>query len=152
MSELESPTAAREPGADPGGPAAAGDGGWSRPIGRRTVLSLLGLGARGTLFGSHVQAGISSLLRSLHAGGIASVVPGGGQFTIYTVTSGYPAAPPDYRLSVGGLVRQPLALSVADLRSMPATGLTSNFQCVTGWVVDDVHWVGVRLTDLADRA
>ena len=63
---------------------------WSKPIGRRTVLSLLGLGALGTLFGSHVQAGISSLLDSVHAGGVASLLPGGGQFTIYTITNGYP--------------------------------------------------------------
>ena len=125
---------------------------WSKPIGRRTVLSVLGLGALGTLFGSHVQAGISSLLDSLHAGGIASALPGGGQFTIYTITSGYPAAPANYRLRVDGLVQTPLSLTVADLQSLPATRLTRDFQCVTGWVVGDVHWVGVRLVDLAERA
>ncbi len=125
---------------------------WSKPIGRRTVLSVLGLGALGTLFGSHVQAGISSLLDSLHAGGIASVLPGGGQFTIYTITSGYPAAPPDYRLRVDGLVQNPLSLTVADLQTLPATRLTRDFQCVTGWVVNNVHWAGVRLVDLADHA
>lgn len=125
---------------------------WSKPIGRRTVLSLLGLGALGTLFGSHVQAGISNVLDSLHAGGIASALPGGGQFTIYTVTSGYPAAPADYRLRVDGLVRHPLSLTVSDLQSLPATRLTRDFQCVTGWEVSNVHWVGVRLTDLAKRA
>jgi DMSO/TMAO reductase YedYZ molybdopterin-dependent catalytic subunit len=116
------------------------------------VLSVLGLGALGTLFGSHVQAGISSLLDSLHAGGIASALPGGGQFTIYTITSGYPAAPANYRLRVDGLVENPLSLTVADLRSLPATRLTRDFQCVTGWVVGDVHWVGVRLVDLAEHA
>jgi hypothetical protein len=125
---------------------------WSKPIGRRAVLSVLGLGAAGTLLGSHVQSGISSLLDSLHAGSIASALPGGGQFTIYTITDGYPAAPADYRLQVGGLVRRPLALTVADLQALPATRLTQNFQCVTGWVVDNVPWVGVRLIDLAERA
>lgn len=125
---------------------------WSKPIGRRTVLSMLGLGALGTLFGSHVQAGITGLLDSLHAGGVASVLPGGGQFTIYTITNGYPAAPADYRLRVEGLVRRPLALTVADLQALPQTRLTRDFQCVTGWVVSNVHWVGVRLTDLAQHA
>lgn len=125
---------------------------WSKPIGRRTVLSLLGLGALGTLFGSHVQDGISSLLDSLHAGSVASVLPGGGQFTIYTVTDGYPAAPADYQLRVDGLVQNPLSLTVADLQSLPATRLTRDFQCVTGWEVADVHWVGVRLVDLAEHA
>jgi hypothetical protein len=125
---------------------------WSRPIGRRTVLSLLGLGALGTLFGSHVQAGISSVLDSLHAGSVASVLPGGGQFTIYTITDGYPAAPKDYRLRVDGLVRNPLSLTVAELQSLPATRLTRDFQCVTGWEVSNVHWAGVRLVDLAEQA
>jgi hypothetical protein len=125
---------------------------WSKPIGRRAVLSILGLGALGTLFGSRVQTGISNVLDSVHAGGIASLLPGGGQFTIYTVTSGYPAAPADYRLRVDGLVKRPLSLSTADLESLPATRLTRDFQCVTGWEVSNVHWVGVRLVDLAEHA
>ena len=41
---------------------------------------------------------------------------------------------------------------MADLESLPATRLIHNFQCVTGWKVPDVHWVGVRLTDLARHA
>ena len=63
------------------------------------------------------------------------LLPGGGQFTIYTITNGYPAAPADYRLRVDGLVQRPLSLTVADLQSLPATRLTRDFQCVTGWVV-----------------
>ena len=116
------------------------------------MLSVLGLGALGTVFGSHVQDGIDSVLNSLHAGSVAAILPGGGQFTIYTITSGYPAAPADYRLRVGGLVDRPLALTVNNLRALPATKLTQNFQCVTGWVVNNVPWVGVRLTDLAKQA
>ncbi|HET9125051.1 MAG TPA: molybdopterin-dependent oxidoreductase [Solirubrobacteraceae bacterium] len=116
------------------------------------MLSLLGLGALGTLFGSNVQAGISALVDSIHAGGVAGLLPGGGQFTIYTVTDGYPVAPAGYRLRVDGLVERPLSLSVADLRSLPAARLTRDFQCVTGWEVANVHWVGVRLVDLAERA
>lgn len=125
---------------------------WSKPIGRRTVLAALGLGALGTLFGSHVQEGITGLLDSLHANSLASILPGGGQFTIYTVTGGYPAAPADYRLRVDGLVQRPLSLRVSDLQSLPATRLTRDFQCVTGWEVTNVHWVGVRLVDLAQHA
>lgn len=125
---------------------------WSRPIGRRTVLSMLGLGGLGVVFGSHVQKGISSLLGSLHVDGVASLVPGGGQFVLYTVTDGYPPAPADYRLEVDGLVRRPLSLSVAELRALPATRLARTFQCVTGWSVADVHWIGIRLVDLAERA
>jgi hypothetical protein len=121
---------------------------WSKPIGRRTVLSILGLGGLGIVFGSDVQKGISGLLRSVHAGSVASLVPGGGQFVLYTVTNGYPATPADYRLTVGGLVRRPLSLTLAELESLPATRLTRTFQCVTGWSVEDVHWVGVPLVEL----
>jgi hypothetical protein len=123
-----------------------------RPIGRRTVLGLLGLSGAGILVGSQVQAGISRVLGGLRGGLLASVVPGSGGFILYTVTSGYPAPPPGYRLQVEGMVRQPLNLTVDDLKSLPATHLTDKFQCVTGWQVDNVHWVGVRLTDLADRS
>jgi hypothetical protein len=130
----------------------AGPEPWSKPIGRRAVLSVLGLGALGTLFGSHVQAGISSLVSSVDAGGIANLLPGGGQFTIYTVTGGYPSAPADYRLRVDGLVQRPLSLTVSDLQSLPAVPLTRDFQCVTGWEVTNVHWTGVRLLELAERA
>ncbi len=125
---------------------------WSKPIGRRTVLTLLGAGTLGVLFGSRVQSGITGALDSVHAQGVASLLPGGGGFTIYTITGGYPAAPVDYRLRIGGLVRGPLSLRVSDLQAMPATHLTDTFQCVTGWFVPDVRWVGVRLTDLAARA
>jgi DMSO/TMAO reductase YedYZ molybdopterin-dependent catalytic subunit len=123
-----------------------------KPISRRVVLGILGLGALGIVFGQRAQNGISDVFRSVHAGGLASLVPGNGGFTIYTVTDGYPAAPPDYHLTVDGMVEHPLRLSVTDLEALPATRLTHDFQCVTGWRVADVHWSGVRLTELARRA
>jgi DMSO/TMAO reductase YedYZ molybdopterin-dependent catalytic subunit len=57
-----------------------------------------------------------------------------------------------YRLRVDGLVDQPLTLTYRDLRAMPPTGLTRDFQCVTGWRVSSVRWKGVRLGDVLDRA
>lgn len=123
-----------------------------KPIGRRVLLAIVGLGAVGVLVGRRVQSGISSAVNSLGAGGEAKLVPGGGGFILYTITSGYPALPPDYHLIVDGLVEHPLRLSVDDLRALPAVHLTRDFQCVTGWSVPDVHWIGVRLTELARRA
>ena len=38
------------------------------------------------------------------------------------------------------------------MRGRPATSLTRDFQCVTGWRVHDVQWTGVRLRDLLDEA
>jgi len=58
----------------------------------------------------------------------------------------------EYRLQVTGLVDQPLTLTYADLRAMAPTGITRDFQCVTGWRVYDVQWKGVRLADVLERA
>ncbi len=123
-----------------------------KPIGRRAVLTILGVGALGIVFGERVQNGITSLLTPLRSSGLADIVPGGGGFVLYTVTGGYPAAPANYHLTVDGMVDHPLSLTVADLEALPATRLVHTFQCVTGWSVPDVHWVGVRLTDLAEHA
>jgi DMSO/TMAO reductase YedYZ molybdopterin-dependent catalytic subunit len=138
------------PDEDRPSPPAQGKG--DKPIGRRTVLAILGLGALGIAFGERVQNGITSLLTPLRSSGLSNLVPGGGGFVLYTITGGYPAAPPDYHLTVDGMVDHPLSLTVGDLQALPATHLDHTFQCVTGWVVPDVHWVGVRLTDLAKRA
>ena len=78
-----------------------------KPIGRRAVLAILGLGALGIAYGENVQNGITSLLTPLRSSGLANLVPGGGGFVIYTITGGYPAAPPDYKLTVDGLVTIP---------------------------------------------
>ena len=135
----ESPPSDAEPG--PG-----------RPIGRRVVLGMLALGAAGVVAGAKVQSGVDAALAPLRASSLGGLIPGSGGFVIYTITDGYPAAPPGYRLKVGGLVQRPLALSVDDLRALPATRLDRTFQCVTGWTVDNVHWVGVSLLALAAHA
>ncbi len=124
------------------------------PVGRRVVLGMLGAGVAGVIFGDQVSRGVGDVLAPLTAGdaGIASLVPGADNFQIYTVVSGYPSPPADYHLTVNGMVKRPLSLSVADLEAMPATKLVHPFQCVTGWVVPDVHWTGVQLGHLLDVA
>ena len=54
----------------------------------------------------------------------------------------------DWRLRISGLVREPDTLTFADLTEMEPVGITADFQCVTGWRVDDVPWKGVRLADV----
>ena len=84
---------------------------------------------------------------------LASIVPAAGGFRIYTVTNGYPEiAPADYRLTVTGLVGEPLSLSLDDLAGLPQTQMTKDFQCVTGWRVEDVPWSGVLLRDVLAAA
>lgn len=117
---------------------------------------MLGLGAAGVAFGAKVQTQISKVLDPLTAAdgtGLASLIPAAGGFRIYSVVGYLPKRSTDeYRLTVTGLVARPLDLSFADLLSRPATALTKDFQCVTGWRVRDVAWVGVKLADLLDEA
>jgi DMSO/TMAO reductase YedYZ molybdopterin-dependent catalytic subunit len=124
------------------------------PVGRRILLGLLGVGALGVVFGRPIQTRTRDTVAGLPGGdAINQALPTGGRFRIYTVTSGFPKRRvEDYRLAVDGMVDRPLDLSYADLLDRPVTQMTKDFQCVTGWRVDDVEWVGVRLADLLDEA
>jgi DMSO/TMAO reductase YedYZ molybdopterin-dependent catalytic subunit len=126
------------------------------PIGRRIVLGMLGLGALGIAVGDRVQARLESALRPVTANdptGLSSFVPTSGRFRIYSVTGGFPErSRQDYRLAVDGMVDRPLNLSLDDLLARPQRQLSLDFQCVTGWRVQDVRWKGVRVADLLDEA
>ena len=56
-----------------------------------------------------------------------------------------------YRLEVGGLVEQPLSLSLADVRAAPARTQITRHDCVEGWSSIG-KWKGARLSALLDRA
>lgn len=139
----------RAEGPDEGGPAPAPG---TRPLGRRLFLGIVGAGAIGTVFGQQFQSWVGSALSSLAnpaGGGLAALLPGADRFRLYTVTSGFPEVHrAAYRLSVGGLVSNPVTLTYAELLSLPRTQLTRDFQCVTGWRVPGVHWAGVLLRDV----
>lgn len=125
------------------------------PVGRRVVLGMLGLGAIGIVAGKRIQGGLDSLLAPIQRSdptGLTGLLPG-DSFRIYTVTDGFPTvSDADYRLRVDGLVDNPFEVGLTDLRSMPATRLVRDFQCVTGWRVPKVQWEGVALSVLLDRA
>jgi DMSO/TMAO reductase YedYZ molybdopterin-dependent catalytic subunit len=110
-------------------------------------LGAVALGALGVAFGAKAQRVISSAIGS----GLGGLIPGGDRFRIYTITGTLPViSPSEYRLEVSGLVDQPLVLTLSDLEAMPSTKLVRDFQCVTGWRVDGVHWEGVRLSEILD--
>ena len=118
-------------------------------IGRRVFLGFIALGAAGVAVGTKVQHALGRVLGN----GLGSILPGGDRFRIYTVTGSFPVVSHErYRLKVTGLVEHPLDLSLDDLQSMRPTSLVKTFQCVTGWTVPDVHWEGVTLADVLDRA
>jgi DMSO/TMAO reductase YedYZ molybdopterin-dependent catalytic subunit len=125
-----------------------------RPVGRRIVLGMLGLGALGVVFGDHLQDIESSLLRPIEERdptGLSSFVPAGDTFRFYSVTANEPnRTATDYQLVVDGLVERPATYSLTDLARFPQTRLVRDFQCVTGWRVPGVAWSGVALPDLLD--
>lgn len=121
-------------------------------MGRRTFIALLGLTGIGIVAGAKID---SALGRSISAvsNAIGVPLPGASEFRFYTVTNTFPQIPAStYELTVDGMVERPLRLSVRDLRAMRRTRLVHNFQCVTGWVVPNVPWEGVRLSDILATA
>jgi len=74
-------------------------------------------------------------------------------FITYTAAGYIPQiARATYRLRVDGAVDHPYELTFDQLAALPAVEVTRNFQCVTGWVVPNVTWTGVRLADVVDKA
>jgi len=127
-----------------------------RPVGRRLVLGLLGLGTLGIVTGTRAQSAVSSFLAPIQLRdpiGLTSLLPVGNTFRYYSVTGSVPTRDAaSYRLDVRGLVDRPTSLTLADLQGMPQTELVRDFQCVTGWRVPQVHWSGVRLSTILDHA
>lgn len=124
----------------------------TKKIGRRLFLSVLGLGAVGVALGpqlQNIEASLLSIFSKKSGTGIAALVPGSSRFRIYSVTDSIPyVAPTAYRLSVGGLSATSRTFTIDELKALPATSLTKDFQCVTGWRVPSVPWKGVLLRDL----
>ena len=110
---------------------------------------MVGAGVVGVVFGSKVQKAVGSALGS----GLGGLLPGGDRFRIYTITDSFPdISDSQYRLRVTGLVDRPTTFTLGDLMAMPRTALVKDFQCVTGWRVPDVHWEGVKLSDVLAAA
>lgn len=127
-----------------------------KPVGRRVVLGLIGLGTAGVLGGSTVQGTLARWMAPIEnrdPTGLLALLPLGDAFRFYSVTGSVPTrTAANYRLTVSGEVAKPATYTLAELQSMPQTSLVKTFQCVTGWKVLDVPWSGVRLSDLIDRA
>jgi DMSO/TMAO reductase YedYZ molybdopterin-dependent catalytic subunit len=57
----------------------------------------------------------------------------------------------NWKLKIGGLVGQPLELSLAELRAMPSRTQITRHDCVEGWSCIG-EWTGVPLKALLDKA
>ena len=119
-----------------------------RTLGRAAFLGLVGAGVAGLFVGRDALG----LLGRIVPDGVESIVPTSG-WRIYTIGSSVPNLDPHaYRLTVGGAVERPLTYTLADLRKLPRAEQVSDFHCVTGWRVENVHWAGVRLRDVLAEA
>ncbi|HET6204775.1 MAG TPA: molybdopterin-dependent oxidoreductase [Planctomycetota bacterium] len=63
-----------------------------------------------------------------------------------------PLDPKGWDIRIGGLVDTPLRFGWADLASLPRESAVGDFHCVSGWTRSDIHWEGIRLRALAERA
>jgi DMSO/TMAO reductase YedYZ molybdopterin-dependent catalytic subunit len=119
-------------------------------MGRGVFLGVVGAGVAGLFVGGRVSS-LASPVGAVVPNALRSLVPDG--WRIYSVNPPWPTFDPaSYRLQVTGAVEQPLSLSWDEVLTLPQARQTTDFHCVTGWTVGGVHWQGVRLQDLWDRA
>ena len=126
-----------------------------RPYGRRAFLGVVAGGLSALFWAEpvwHQARGALRTAASILPSELAEIVPTQG-WRIYTVAATMPTFDQtSWRLRIGGLVERPLTLSYEDLRALPSAGQVSDFHCVTGWSVENVHWRGVRFRDLLAAA
>jgi DMSO/TMAO reductase YedYZ molybdopterin-dependent catalytic subunit len=114
-----------------------------RPIhvGRAVFLAALGAGIAGLAIGAKRVPGLNLVATAFSVNG----------FQIYT-TSGIPRLDAkNYNLVVDGLVDNPSTYTIADLMAMPSTSVMRDYHCVTGWVVPNCRWEGIKLSHLLAR-
>jgi DMSO/TMAO reductase YedYZ molybdopterin-dependent catalytic subunit len=122
-----------------------------RRYGRRLFLATVVGGVSSLYWGKAAWDHVTGVVSPV-AAGLAPILPTSG-WRIYTISGRMPDFDPaTWRLEVGGLVEQPLSLTYDQLRSLPRVEQVSNFHCVTGWTVNNVHWAGVRIKDVLARA
>ena len=122
-------------------------------LGRAAFVGVVGAGVATLFYGKAISRVTRRVTNPVSdATGLTRIVPSSG-WRIYTVADTMPRFDPaTWRLRIGGLVENPVELSYAQLRNLPKAEQVSTFHCVTGWVVEDVHWGGVRFHDLLQQA
>ncbi len=111
------------------------------------ALSVLRQGERWSEAAHRVIAPASALAQEFGPEHIAPVFRGNG--TLSPRDADYVALRDggfaDWRLAVGGLVEQPLGLSLAELRALPSRTQITRHDCVEGWSCIG-QWTGVQLS------
>ncbi|MEU7766592.1 molybdopterin-dependent oxidoreductase [Nocardia sp. NPDC049190] len=126
------------------------------PIGRRTVLGMLGIGAAGFAAAPYLQRGWEGALAKASQNdptGLTGLLPSPTGFRYYSIVGSVPRKnETDYELTIDGLVDHPKTYTLADLRAIPQTRIVHDVLCTDGWRVNKTPFEGVRLTDLLAEA
>jgi sulfoxide reductase catalytic subunit YedY len=107
-------------------------------LSRRRFLILLGI-----LFGA-IIAGLAYLKQI----GIITI----NKFRVRSIEQNPVFDPKTWKLTIDGLVNEPLDISYDELLKFESGEQISDFHCVEGWSVESVKWKGVRLKSLFDKA
>jgi DMSO/TMAO reductase YedYZ molybdopterin-dependent catalytic subunit len=125
----------------------------ARRLGRAGFIGVVGAGVATLFYGKAISRVTSQVTNPISdATGLTRLIPSSG-WRIYTVADSMPTFDrATWRLRIDGLVRRPIELSYDELLALPKAQQVSTFHCVTGWVVDNVRWGGVRFHDLLAQA
>jgi DMSO/TMAO reductase YedYZ molybdopterin-dependent catalytic subunit len=125
----------------------------ARRLGRGGFLGVVGAGVATLFYGRAISRVTSRVTNPLaDATGLTRIIPSSG-WRIYTVADSMPRFDPaSWRLRIDGLVERPVELTYDQLLALPKAEQISTFHCVTGWVVKNVRWGGVRFHDLLAAA
>jgi DMSO/TMAO reductase YedYZ molybdopterin-dependent catalytic subunit len=118
-------------------------------VGRGVFLATVFGGLTSLWWGRSAWSRFSSAIGPVES--VVPLVPTGG-WRIYTVSGTLPGFDPKtWRLELGGAVDRPTSIGYDELLALPKVQQVSTFHCVTGWVVKNVAWGGVRMKDVLDR-
>jgi DMSO/TMAO reductase YedYZ molybdopterin-dependent catalytic subunit len=125
----------------------------ARRLGRAGFIGVVGAGIAALFYGKAISRVTGRVTNPISdATGLTRLIPSSG-WRIYTVADSMPTFDrASWRLRIGGLVERPLQLTYDELLALPKAEQVSTFHCVTGWVVKNVHWGGVRFHELLARA
>ena len=135
------------------GIAALGAGACSKIAGSDTGQSLFEAAEDGHRAVHRALAGRQGLAPEYAPEDRSPTFKGNGSVTVDSdfyreqLAGGFPA----WRLTVGGLVEQPLSLSLAEVRALPQRTQITRHDCVEGWSAIG-EWTGPQLSVLLDAA
>lgn len=113
-------------------------------IGRRTFIGLMLVGIVALFVGKDIFPRVT--------GGGGPSAGGTKRFRINSVKDGPPFDQATWRMTVDGLVRNPLSFTFSQFTDLPQVKLTDDFLCVEGWGVPGTEWKGVAVKELMQRA